>query len=103
MNPLVKGSPSLDLRGHFINGEVIHEWASTITTILQVIQYTISYGPMREWASIFTQVLQVVQCNINYGLIHQCESVFAKLQQVVKYTVNYGPIHSSMGIQLMQP
>ena len=63
------GSPLLDLRGHFVNGEAIREWASTIAKILWVIQYTINYGPIHEW-----------------------ESVFAKLLRVIKYIVNYGPI-----------
>ena len=66
----------------------------TIATILQIIQYTTCYGPIREWVSIFVQVLWVTQYSIHvdYAPICEWESVFAKLIRVIKCTVNYGPI-----------
>ena len=62
----MNGSPSLDLRAHFVNGEAIREWESTIAKILWIIWCTINYGPICEWASYSPQYYEVVQYNKNY-------------------------------------
>ena len=82
-DPFVNGSPSVDLRGRFVNGGAIHEWASIIATILQVIQCTINYGPILEWASYSPKYYGIIQYNTNYRPIREWESILAKLLRIV--------------------
>ena len=80
---------SLDLRGNFINDELICEQAFIFTKILWVIKYTINHEPIHEWASIFAKIIWVIKKTINRGPICECVFIFAQMVRVIKVT-GYG-------------